>query len=316
MDLSITLKLRIESLPKGTYTQGLNSIIQHIEVASRHLSRGQDTSDETAFTDSIYRTNQAFEGSLKEAFRVLAGQDPEKVRPFDIEKYFQEERVLRPRVLSQFTNYRKEWRNPSAHDYRLDFDEDEALLAIVNVSAFAIVLVDQITERIAFEQAKEIAISQIISIGKYDSFMDRIIDLLEQFTIQFNQTHKDFSKVREVEIIGALSGFLSSTALDVESYLDMKLSPEKSARVDLLLISGKEKIILEVKLLRGSKYLGSRLTQSCIQQASIYMSISDITKAIVYVYGSPNIGKLICSEHTPLGSDGQIMIISTETSAV
>lgn len=88
MDLSITLKLRIESLPKGNYTQGLDSIVQHIEVASRHLLRGQDTSDETAFTDSIYRTNQAFEGSLKEAFRVLAGKDPEKVRPFDIENIF------------------------------------------------------------------------------------------------------------------------------------------------------------------------------------------------------------------------------------
>ena len=314
MDLSITLKLRIESLPKGNYTQGLDSIVQHIEVASRHLLRGQDTSDETAFTDSIYRTNQAFEGSLKEAFRVLAGKDPEKVRPFDIVKYFQEENILRPRVLSQFTNYRKEWRNPSAHDYRLDFDEDEALLAIVNVSAFAIVLVDQITEYIAFEKAREIAMSQKISTEKYPSFVDRIIDLIEKFTIQFNQTHKDFSKVREVELIGSLSGFLSSTAPDVTSCLDAKLSPEKAARVDLLLISGKEKIILEVKLLRGSKLVGSR-TQACIHQASTYMSMSDITQSIVYVYNIPNTGKLVCIKHTPLGSNGEIIIISTETNA-
>ncbi len=147
----------------------------------------------------------------------------------------QQQSVLRPRVLSQLTNYRREWRNPSAHDYRLDFDEDEALLAIVTVSAFAIVLIDQITERIAFEEARETANSESISAGEFDSLTERIINLLEQFTKQFNQTHKDRSDIREVEVVGALSGFLTSTAADLEHYIEAKLSPEKSSgRADLL----------------------------------------------------------------------------------
>jgi len=121
-----------------------------IEVAHRHLARGQAQNDETAFTDAIYRTNQAFEGSIKEAYRVLASKEPANKTPFQIEQYLQKHGVLRERVLTQFTRYRTEWRNPSTHDYKLDFDEDEAFLAIVSVSAFVKVLVDQIIEALAY----------------------------------------------------------------------------------------------------------------------------------------------------------------------
>ena len=315
MDLITILRSRIEGLPEGGYTQGLNAVVQHIEVAVRHLMRGQSTDDDTAFTDAIYRTNQAFEGSLKEAFRVLAARDPANERPFDIENYLQQQSVLRPRVLSQFTNYRKEWRNPSAHDYRLDFDEDEALLAIVTVSAFAIVLIDQITERIAFEQAQETAASQSVSDEEFHSLTDRVVNLLEQFTEQFNQTHKDRSDTRETEVMGALSGFLSSTASDLEYYMEVKLSSEKSGIADFLLVSDTEKLILEVKLLRGSKFVNSRLVKDYINRVSNYIAISNIPKAIVYVYGFPNTGKLVRSEHSLSGVNGQITIVSTETNA-
>lgn len=61
--------------------------------------------------------------------------------------------LLRKKVLDQFTIYRQEWRNPAAHDYTLDFDEDEALIAIVSVTIFAIVLTNQISGKIAFKAA-------------------------------------------------------------------------------------------------------------------------------------------------------------------
>ena len=87
MNLLEILCSRVDDLPEGDYTQGIKSVLQHIEVAGRHLSRGQASADDTAFTDAIYRTNQAFEGSLKEAFRVLAAKDPAGERPYDIENY-------------------------------------------------------------------------------------------------------------------------------------------------------------------------------------------------------------------------------------
>ena len=126
MDIVVALRDKIETLPNGSHSAGLQAILSHIEIAFKHLARGQELGKQTAFTDAIYRTNQAFEGSIKEAYRVLAGKDPGEVKPFEIEKYLEGNNVFRQRVLKQFSGYRREWRNPSTHDHILDFDEHEA----------------------------------------------------------------------------------------------------------------------------------------------------------------------------------------------
>jgi hypothetical protein len=305
MNLLELLKVRIDTLPDGDYTLGLKCIFQHIEAAENHLLRGQDNADETAFTDSIYRTNQAFEGSLKEAFRVLAQKDPSRETPNQIEIYFQNENVLRPRVLAQFTNYRKDWRNPSTHDYREIFDEDEALLAIVNVSAFAIVLIDQITERISFEQARLNAVDLPISSVCNQPMLERLSILIEQFILQFNDTHLGRSDIREVEIIGAFSGFLASAAPDFITKIDTRLLADKRARPDLLISKSDESVILEIKI---SRHGFSRIRDG-IKQVSNYMEISGINNAILLIFNTPNIGTISkVEEHLP-GTNGKIVVI-------
>jgi len=309
MNLLEILRSRVNDLPDGDYMQGLKAVLQHIEVASRHLERGQADADDTAFTDAIYRTNQAFEGSLKEAYRVLTAKDPAGESPYNIENYLQQQNVLRPRVLAQLTNYRREWRNPSTHDYRLDFDEDEALLAIVTVSAFAIVLIDQITERISFEQAKIVAAEQptLPPIGQ--SLLEQVSTLIEQFTIQFNQTHADRTDIREVEIVGALAGFLAATAPELKTQVEGSLSPENSSRADFLITSGSEHLIIEVKRGRG---ISHKITVDAMQQVIAYMSMSGINQAILFIYNSPNNGHVdrrLVQPSFPLGI-GQILIIA------
>ena len=106
MDLLELIRTEVSALPTGPHLQGLQSVLQHIETAYKHLARGQSDPDETAFNDTIYRTNQAFEGSTKEAYRVLAGKDPKKLSPFEIEKYLTEHKIYGERIMSQFTNYR------------------------------------------------------------------------------------------------------------------------------------------------------------------------------------------------------------------
>lgn len=307
MNLLEILRARVNDLPEGDYIQGLKAVLQHIEVAGRHLARGQADSDETSFTDAIYRTNQAFEGSLKEAFRVLTAKDPAGETPYNIENYLQQQNVLRPRVLAQMTNYRREWRNPSTHDYRLDFDEDEALLAIVTVSAFAIVLIDQITERISFDQAKSVATEQPTPTPVAQSLLERILTLIEQFTIQFNQTHSDRDDIREVELIGGLAGFLAAAAPELQTQADAVLSPTKPKRADLLIALGEERLIVEVKRRRGAS---RRLLEDAIQQVGGYMEISDINQGILFVYSSPNSGNIDRMIQQLLIGDGQIGIIS------
>lgn len=311
MNLLEILRARLVDLPDGDYMHGLKAVLQHIEVAGRHLERGHESTDDTAFTDAIYRTNQAFEGSLKEAFRVLAERDPAGESPYNIENYLQAQNVLRPRVLAQLTNYRREWRNPSTHDYRLDFDEDEALLAIVTVSAFAIVLIDQITERISFEQAKTAAAEQPMPIQTPQPLLEKVSTLMEQFTNQFNQTHAERTDVREVEIIGALAGFFASAAPELNSQIEGKLVPEKNLRADLLITSGDERLIIEVK--RGRYKRNSE--DSAIYQVASYMQVSGISQAILFNYSSPNTGKVVRTEVPLPVVGGRLIIISTEVRA-
>jgi hypothetical protein len=127
MNLQEILDQKIRRLPAGPHLDGLRAVKSHIDAGVRHLVRGQKEPDETLFTDVIFRCNQAFEGSIKEAYRVLAGKDPQRTTPAEIEKFLTSANLLRKKVLDQFTTYRREWRNPSTHDYTLDFDEDEAL---------------------------------------------------------------------------------------------------------------------------------------------------------------------------------------------
>jgi hypothetical protein len=74
MDLLDVIRKQIDRLSEGPHSVGLRSVLRHIEAAYGHLSRGQTQQDDSAFTDAIYRTNQAFEGSIKEAYRILAAK--------------------------------------------------------------------------------------------------------------------------------------------------------------------------------------------------------------------------------------------------
>jgi hypothetical protein len=151
MDIVEKLRLAVAELPDGDYSPGLTAIVRHVEAAIRHYDRADTSNDEDAYTDCIYRTNQVYEGSLKEAYRILSGTSPASKSLFEIEKYFDKDKVVRSRVLVQMQRYRQDYRNPSTHDYKLDFDENEALLSILAVCGFAKLLVSQMKTKIESE---------------------------------------------------------------------------------------------------------------------------------------------------------------------
>jgi hypothetical protein len=288
MDLFKTLRQKVDTLGEGDYLPGLRAILLHIETAHKHLERGQNNSEETAFTDAIYRTNQAFEGSIKEAYRVLAGKDPARQRPFDIEKYLEDEKTFRPRVLAQLTNYRTEWRNPSAHDYKLDFDESEAFLAIVSVSAFACLLLDQIAERLSFDSAKAHADAKKTKLKKglpseSADLLERSVAILQAFTMQLPNLSVSGS-VRplysEAQLLGALSGFISSVASDLIIETDVRLLKDASLRGDLVISRGNDKVLVELKREgKSQQYHG-------IAQLEHYMLVSQFHSGILFLFPS------------------------------
>ncbi len=108
MDLLRELRELTARISGHAAHQGIESAIRHIEVAERHLSEARAGSGDELFNDVIYRTNQAFEGMLKEAYRVLEQEDPGKLRPFDLEQHFARNEVLAKRVQELFANYRRE----------------------------------------------------------------------------------------------------------------------------------------------------------------------------------------------------------------
>lgn len=305
MDLVAILRDRINALPPGEYSLGLRAVLRHIEVGANHLSRGNVQADETAFTDAIYRTNQAFEGSLKEAYRVLTGQEPGRLRPSDIETYLQDQGLLRARVLAQFSNYRREWRNPATHDYRLDFDEDEALLAIVSVCAFAIVLCDQIAEKLSFEAAKAATPASSSPAKPKLALADTVVEAIRGFEIP-GVTKKPQDHVREAEIVGAIAGYLSSAIPGLGIDLEPQLGNDGSVRPDMLISRGDKRLLLEVK--RGGNKSKS-LRQQYLAQAAHYIAVSGVKDALIYIHGEGPKGKLISEEHPLPGVNARVIIL-------
>ncbi|NIJ88581.1 hypothetical protein FHR49_001368 [Xanthomonas campestris] len=308
MDLVATLRNKIDALEDGDYIPGLRAVLLHIETAYRHLARGQESEDETAFTDTIYRTNQAFEGSIKEAYRVLASQDPSKKRPFDIEKYLEKSKSFRERVLRQFTTYRTEWRNPSAHDYKLDFDESEAFLAIVSVSAFACLLLDQIAEQLSFiksqaeAEAQKATVTSQLATDRTSGLMERAVDIIQQFATTSMFPVSSSQRHSELQYIGALHGFVSSIAPDIEVSTEEVLTKDRPFRADLVFKHGSERVLIELKRdVRKSH-------EVAVSQVEHYMLISGIKSAILFLI-SPEKAELEVEERLVPAIDGRIMIV-------
>ncbi len=185
MDLLQDIRRKSTALEGHQTLEGINAVIRHIEVADRYLSQARVGNEEDLFNDVIYRTNQASEGILKEAYSVLTSQDGSNLSPNQIEQHLVQGKVLAARVLELFKNYRQNWRNPSTHNHKLFFGEQEALLAIVSVSAFANILLDQIIEAInrKREQERLSDYSEKLreAVNRFDamSFPERVI----QFTV-------------------------------------------------------------------------------------------------------------------------------------
>ena len=310
MDLVDTLKKKIDVLDEGDYRPGLKAVLLHIETAFRHLSRGQESDDDTAFTDAIYRTNQAFEGSVKEAYRVLAGQDPERKRPYDIENYLEQKNIFRSRVLSQLTTYRTEWRNPSAHDYKLDFDESEAFLAIVSVSAFACLLLDQIAERLAYTksqaeaEAQKVALSASLAQTINADILVRVTELLTQFCAIHLPSVTSSGKPTESQVIGALHGFLSSAAPELDVRTEARLDAENHFRADLLVARGEERLVIELK-----RRFVRQSYVNAIAQVEQYLVIGGIKSGILlFLPDSPSEMERI--DKTVSGIDGRLVVLA------
>jgi hypothetical protein len=275
------LDRKLGALPPGPHLVGLRAVKSHIDAALRHLARGQKDLDETLFTDVIFRCNQAFEGSIKEAYRVLADKDPERTTPAQIEAFLASGNLLRKKVLDQFTTYRREWRNPSTHDYTLDFDEDEALVAVVSVTVFAIVLSDQIAAKLAFNASLN---------GKSPSISDAerqrpLLDLVTSKIVSFARDYVERDVQRPTaahRLEGALAGYLNNALSALPSLAVSQWVRLGQGEADILIEREGEKIVIEFKIISGP--VSRNQTHNFAIQASRYLQETDVAGAVVLAY--------------------------------
>lgn len=253
MDLLDIVRKKAKGFEKTKSVTGIEATIHHIEIAEKHYENGHE-GREHLFTDVIYRTNQAFEGALKEAYRLFSGKEPGRKSPNDIERYLEKDNILKPRVLSQFTTYRQEWRNKSTHDYQLFFTSQEAVLAIVSVTAFLNILLDQMQERSSFEQEKQklgassnAKVRLPLDYEKKD-FLNQCVALINLFSEELKQETDQSSALNGNALVGRLSAFISTSDAGISIASEKQIDHASGVlHVDLLLGKGTEEIIVEVK---------------------------------------------------------------------
>jgi len=283
MDLLKEIKSKIEYLAGNACVTGIKAAVRHIEAAERHLSHARAEHEDDSLNDVVYRSNQAFEGMLKEAYSILKEKDASNVSPYQIEKQLLEDNALSPRVLDLFTNYRQNWRNPSTHDHTLFFSDQEALLAIVSVSAFAAVLVDQIIEVLSYRKEQKATSEKRSMLSNllegYDKlkYIDQVVSLLRYFSAEISKSKEFLDKTNEAEIVGRLTGFLAS--IDPRLEIARETVYEHRLRPDLVITRESEKIIIEMKRARVSR----GFVDSAMVQLSKYLKAIKAQYGILYI---------------------------------
>lgn len=289
MDVLKEIEQQVNSIKCVDNSTYLDSIFTHINRAEYYYLQGK--MDANYFNDVIYRCNQAYEGALKESYKVLADKTLEEVlkkTPNDIEKFFEVNSVFHDRVLQLFRNYRQEWRNKSAHDYKLFFGENEAFIAMTSVTSFVHLLLKQIQEKNAFniQQKKlneeEETVKQIreIAISKNRNPVDKLVDMIIEFSKQDSlQCFDNISNVREAEIMGIFHAYIESAGKSIVTQREPHfLIGERRIYLDFLIEIDGEPIILEFKKAK----VNDVIVQNAINQILIYMQAVNILNGIVY----------------------------------
>jgi hypothetical protein len=253
MDTLAIIREKVERLAVLLPKSGIHAVLRHLELAESHFVRARHEGDGDLFADVIYRTNHAFEGILRESYTILAAQNSTNKSAFEIEAFLSQNSVLHERVMELFANYRKKWRNPSTHEHVATFNESEAFLALLSVTSFVGMLLDQMIDRLAFEQEErrlaDAAEKLQQEMQKYrdEPLVDRVTHILETFV-----SGEDVDRAQsEMELAATLRAFLSAAVPSFTIAQEPLLQDQQgSMRPDFLVQDGDAKAVIELKRYR------------------------------------------------------------------
>lgn len=253
-------------------------VLTHIERAELYFKMAQSKNDEQFFTDVIYRSNQAYEGILKEAYRSFENKDPRKKRPAEIEDYFGKKELFNARVKLAFQSYRQQWRNPSTHDHQLFFRKEEAFLALLNVSAFILILLSQIIENQSYKEAKSTYENEDHKITIKRNRNENLNELIGRSLINFHN-FENFEIANESQLIGVLKAYLE-TAFPNFRFISEPNIEDLNIFPDLVVYKGNQPItVIEVK-----RHFQELRIETGLKQLNSYLSKLNINSGILYFF--------------------------------
>ncbi len=288
MDTLKTIREKIKTLSSIVPHNGMPAVVRHIEMAEAHFSRARSSRDDDLFTDVVYRSNHAFEGILKEAYAILGKKRLSNKTPYEIEQYLANTKILKPRVMDLFKNYRTQWRNPSTHEYQLTFTEGEAFLSILSITSFVSILLDQMIERAAFDLETASAerrvpeIRQRIQDFQNMPLLDRVVQSLVAFANEARHYVIEKQEISESQLIGMTHAFLNSVLPDIKTEVEPVLTGDiGNIRPDFVLSNGSEIVIVEVY--RDSRF-SAKSRQRKQEQMLRYLDAVELSSGIIFEY--------------------------------
>ncbi len=277
-----------ESLP-ADFFPGIYNVINHLQMAEHYWQEAKGSIEEYLFTDAVLRANHAFEAALREAYKLVCGKDPKGLTIKQLYKDLDEQNIFKDKEAQTFHRYLEDWEIPSETDEQLFYSEQEAMLAILNVSAFFFILVEQIIEIASYEKAKyflgwdraEKIKKELAHYGD-KFFLDKVVALLRLFSAELFYIEERENAPAEYEMLGYLRGFLEIAAPELEVEIDKRIDIGIShTQLDMVIASGDDLILVETK--RSNQIKGSIFDiDNAIQQLSGYMTATQISYAILF----------------------------------
>lgn len=185
--------------------------------------------------------------------------------------------------------------------YKLDFDESEALLAIVSVTAFACLLADQIGERLAFLASKQDTVRRrkrlrlrLTKDGDPEPLVDRVAYALLDFARSQAENSTSAAQT-ESQLLGTVFGYLTAIASKGKVTVDDRLVEGRNERADLAVREDDELVVIELKQVRSPR----SAMATAIAQLEHYMLLSRSKAGVLYFAGRPGSEYEMTTHHVP-----------------
>lgn len=213
MDNLGILRKKLSLLHNNELNDGVHCIFNHLIQAEKHFINGLEDKNVDLFNDVIYRTNQAYEGILRLAYKIILKKQDKNKSNQEIEETLLKEKIINQRTKDYISLYRGDFRNCSIHDYQLVFTESDAFMAITNVTGFLYTLLNQLIVYDGFMtmQTKEKEIETISKSLNKHNLSER--ELLKEALIHFPKVYFSNPNGNDVEngfyAIGELEAYLN-----------------------------------------------------------------------------------------------------------